>query len=169
MPRVDAKPDNQDGDCRPLTCHATALAIDGIGVLLRGPPAIGKSDLALRCLYQELRDPHTGAATTVDLVADDRVLLTRAAGQVLANPVPAIEGLLEVRGVGLIALPVRGPVAITLLVDLVSAEAVPRLPEYRDTEILLGVEIAKLALDPQPPSAPIKLLIACRQTLARPK
>ncbi|MEC9182929.1 MAG: aldolase, partial [Pseudomonadota bacterium] len=30
--------------------HATAIAIDGKGVLLRGPSGSGKSDLALRLL-----------------------------------------------------------------------------------------------------------------------
>ena len=45
--------------------HATAIAIDGKGVLLRGPSGSGKSDLALRLL-------EAGGV----LVGDDRVALS---------------------------------------------------------------------------------------------
>src|SRR3546814_10156556 len=46
------------------TVHATTVALDGTGVLLRGPAGSGKSDLALRLIDQGAR-----------LVADDRTAL----------------------------------------------------------------------------------------------
>ncbi len=49
-----------------LTIHATAVALDGVGVLLRGPPGSGKSDLALRLIDQGAR-----------LIADDQTALSR--------------------------------------------------------------------------------------------
>ncbi len=74
-----------------LLVHATAVAIEGEAVLLRGPSGSGKSDLALRLI--------DGGA---QLVADDQTLLRRAGGRVLASAPPAIAGLLEVRGVGVV-------------------------------------------------------------------
>ena len=49
-----------------VTVHATCIAIDGHGILLRGPAGSGKSDLALRAIDRGAR-----------LVADDQVVLTR--------------------------------------------------------------------------------------------
>ncbi|MEC8006219.1 MAG: serine/threonine protein kinase, partial [Pseudomonadota bacterium] len=46
--------------------HGTCVAIDGAGVLLRGPSGSGKSDLALRLI--------DGGAT---LVGDDQLELSR--------------------------------------------------------------------------------------------
>ncbi|MBM3488544.1 MAG: hypothetical protein FJX67_18250, partial [Alphaproteobacteria bacterium] len=53
----------------PLRLHATCIAVDGIGVLVRGASGAGKSDLALRLIDAGAR-----------LVADDQVLVEAAAG-----------------------------------------------------------------------------------------
>jgi len=71
--------------------HATAIAIEGEAILLRGPPGAGKSDLALRLIEGGAR-----------LLADDQALLRRADNHVLVRAPAAIVGLIEVRGVGVV-------------------------------------------------------------------
>jgi serine kinase of HPr protein (carbohydrate metabolism regulator) len=134
-----------------LLVHGTCVAIEGAGVLLRGPSGSGKSDLALRLI-------ETGAT----LVADDQVILEATNGEIRATAPPALANLLEVRGVGIIEQP-TSPARLTLLVDLVTPDLVPRLPEPR-TEAIDGagegvgsVDLPVLMLAPFETSAPNKV------------
>lgn len=124
--------------------HGTCVAIDGAGVLLRGPPGSGKSDLALRLI-------DSGAV----LVADDQVVLARADGEIRADAPDALRNRLEVRGIGIIGVRTE-PAPLTLLVDLVPPEQVARLPE-RKVELVDGVALPVLAMTPFEASAPAKL------------
>ncbi len=101
---------------RIATIHASCVALDDRGILLLGPSGSGKSDLALRLV--------DGGAS---LVADDRVVLSESGGTLLAGPPPALAGRLEVRGLGIVDLPWRDGVHVTLAVTLVHEEP-PRLP-----------------------------------------
>ncbi|MDG5496867.1 hypothetical protein [Niveispirillum sp. BGYR6] len=137
-----------------IQIHASCVAIDGAGLLLRGPSGCGKSDLALRLL-------DAGAV----LVADDRVDLTHGAdAALLAAAPPALAGLLEVRGLGVLAVPHMSLAPIRLLVDLVPADQVQRLPLPRHA-MLHGVRLPCLSLAPFHASAPAALRLAMR-TLA---
>src|SRR5690242_15181364 len=98
--------------------HGTCVEIGGVGVLLRGPPGSGKSDLALRLIDRGAR-----------LVADDQTELRREGAAVLASAPPSIAGRIEVRGVGILELPQAPSVALGLVVDLVPAADIERLPE----------------------------------------
>lgn len=139
----------------PIQIHATCVAFDEGGVLLRGPSGAGKSDLALRLIDRGAR-----------LVADDRVDLDRrACGGLRARPPAALAGLIEVRGLGILRVPFVAEARIALIVDLMPREQVERLPEDR-FEDLLGVAVRRLALDPFDGSAPLKLSIAVRQGAA---
>ncbi len=134
------------------TClvHASCVALDGAGVLLRGPAGAGKSDLALRLI-------DGGAA----LVADDQCVVRRS-GETLCAEAPAeLAGLLEVRGLGILRLPAFHSAPLRLLVDLVAADAVERLPEPAFSE-LLGVHLAQLCLAPFQASAPAKIALAVK-------
>ncbi len=102
--------------------HATCIALGDRGVLIRGPSGSGKSTLALQLLLDPPR-----ALPLAELVADDRVLLRAAAGRVWARPVPALAGLLEVRGLGVRRWPHRDRVSLSHVVDLASPLAA-RLP-----------------------------------------
>ncbi len=134
--------------------HATCVAIGDNGVLLRGPPGSGKSDLALRLITGPPPDGR-GAAR---LVADDLVTLSKENGRVIARAPERIAGLLEIRGVGIRRVPHSEAAQVVLIVDLVSADAVPRLPpEPFPSETLLGLPIPVAALAPFEASAPIKL------------
>ena len=127
-----------------LLQHATAVAIDGEAVLLRGPPGSGKSDLALRLI-------NDGA----QLVADDQTLLRRAGSRIVASAPPAISGLIEMRGIGIFRVDAT-EAPLFLIADLVAFDAVERLPESR-REAILGVEVPLITLAPFEASAPAKL------------
>ena len=85
------------------------------------------------------------------------------------TPPPALAGLIEVRGVGIAALP-RGQVltraAVTLLVDLVPSDRLDRLPEPAH-ETVQGVALPRLALAPFEASTVAKLRLALAR-IARP-
>jgi HPr kinase/phosphorylase len=130
--------------------HGTCVAVDGHGVLLRGQPGAGKSDLALRLIGD-------GAV----LVADDQVSV-EAAGDILwSSAPPAIRGLLEVRGVGLVRTDTAGRTPVRLIVDLVPRELVPRLPETA-YENLEGIELPVYRLHAFDGSTPAKIALLVR-------
>lgn len=128
-----------------MRVHGTCVAIAGRGVLLRGPPGAGKSDLALRLI-------DSGAC----LVADDQVELEIDDERLLTCPPATIAGLLEVRGVGILTVAHQAPVPLALVVDLVAGETVERLPEEQTID-LLGRPVRRIALDPREPSAAAKV------------
>jgi HPr kinase/phosphorylase len=99
---------------------ASARAFDGpedAGVLLLGESGSGKSDLALRLIAAGAR-----------LLADDQTLLTVADGKLCGEAPAPIEGLMEIRGVGIIALKPAKRAAIVLAVHLRPGMG-ERLPE----------------------------------------
>jgi serine kinase of HPr protein (carbohydrate metabolism regulator) len=112
------------------------------GALIQGPSGAGKSDLALRALDQGFR-----------LVADDRVLVWTAAGRLYGRAPDTIRGLIEVRGVDVLAVEPVPFCEIALVVRLGTPE---RIPDPA-TEAILGVAIPLLAADPFELSAPAKL------------
>ena len=128
------------------TIHATAVAVGGVGVLLFGPPGSGKSDLALRLIDR-------GAT----LIADDRV---HVAADGTLHPPQALAGLIEVRGVGIIALPHTAGVPAGLAIDL--SRPPERLPEpaLRDVQ---GLRLPSFALSAFEASAAQKVELAVAQ------
>jgi HPr kinase/phosphorylase len=130
------------------TIHATCVAVDGRGVLLRGPSGSGKSDLALRLIDAGGR-----------LVADDRVQLSLEGGLVIARPPAILAGLIEARGFGPIPVPFLPEAPIMLVADLKPDEAIERLPEP-GTCAYLGIILPLVSVSPFEASAPIKLRFA---------
>lgn len=97
-----------------MSLHGSCVARDAAAVLLLGPPGSGKSDLVLRLLAR-------GWA----LVADDQVVVD---GVAVSAP-PGLRGMLEVRGLGVFeGLAVAEGARLALVVELVTRDAVPRLP-----------------------------------------
>ncbi len=130
--------------------HATCVVIKGSGVLLRGPPGSGKSDLALRLI--------DGGGT---LLADDQVALAATDGQLMARPPATIAGHLEVRGIGIERMASAGHATVVLVIDLVPREQIERLPPPAHCE-LLGISLPCYKLAPFDASAAAKVRLAVR-------
>jgi len=132
------------------TVWGTTVAIDGRAVLLRGPSGAGKSDVALRLI-----DGGAG------LVADDRTELVREGNRLVARAPEALRNRLEVRGIGIVAVPSTARAPLILVVDLVPAEQVPRVPEPgRWTHA--GVSVPLIMLAAFEASTPAKVRLAVR-------
>ena len=113
-----------------VTLHASAVAVDGRGVLILGASGAGKSALALALIGR-------GAC----LVADDRVTLVRAGEALLARAPDPLAGLVEARGFGLLRLPAIREAPLALAVDLDHPPAA-RMPHPATiTHLGVGVEL----------------------------
>ena len=131
--------------------HASCVALKSAGVLLLGDSGSGKSDLALRLIHEGWR-----------LVADDRTVLSVAKNGIAAAAPTTIKGLLEVRGLGIIAM-AAGPARLKLVVQL--GREGPRLPqaEHWTPPGLKGApSLPFLRLDGRHASDPAKIALALR-------
>lgn len=117
--------------------QASCVALGARALLIEGQPGSGKSSLALALIDR-------GAM----LIGDDGVTLETRAGRVWALPPPRIAGLIEIRNVGLIALPVtEAPVALLVTLD----REAPRLPEAAQEARRAGLALPAIALWPDTP------------------
>jgi serine kinase of HPr protein (carbohydrate metabolism regulator) len=109
------------------------------GVLIRGSSGSGKSRLA-REVVSEAR--HAGRFAR--LVCDDQVEIEERHGRLLARAISAIEGQIEIRGLGLCAASHEPAAVIRLVVDCL-AEPAERMPDEdaMRTE-LAGVSVPRL-------------------------
>ncbi|WP_309667799.1 HPr kinase/phosphatase C-terminal domain-containing protein [Tabrizicola sp.] len=115
--------------------HASCVAVKGRGLLILGPSGAGKSSLALRLM-----------ALGADLVADDRTEIYREGVGVVARCPPALRGLIEARGVGILRADCVEQSEIALVADLGQREP-DRIPLHRRIT-LLGYDL-DLVLQPQ--------------------
>ncbi|ORE96856.1 HPr kinase [Aurantimonas sp. 22II-16-19i] len=120
--------------------HASAVALDGRGILIRGAARSGKSTLVLALLR---RGPSLGVAA--QFVADDRVIAERH-GETLRLSAPAsLAGLIEISGVGIVAETARQSVDLWLVADLVPPATILRHPGALSAEIAgLTVPLVRL-------------------------
>jgi serine kinase of HPr protein (carbohydrate metabolism regulator) len=94
--------------------HATGLVLGSTGVMLRGPSGSGKSLLAL-----ELMDEWESRGLQSWLIADDRLNIEVSDGALIMHAPASIEGLIELRGRGIVSRPFLRQARIDLVVDLV--------------------------------------------------
>lgn len=135
----------------PVNIHASCVAIGRRGILLLGASGAGKSEIALRLIDR-------GAV----LVADDRTLLSVKNGVLRAAAPASIRGLIEIRGLGIVALPARASIAVTLVVRL--GRAGKRLPDRQEWKPPSPLHPAALppqiALDGRHAATPAKIRTA---------
>lgn len=110
------------------TLHGTCVAYGQSGLLIVGTSGSGKSALALALM---------GMGAT--LIADDRVIVKNIDDVLIASCPDAIKGMIEARGVGLLAARPQPSTLVKYTVDLDKIEP-DRLPPYR-TITILGVEV----------------------------
>jgi HPr kinase/phosphorylase len=146
-----------------INIHASCVRLGGAGaafgapadcgILLLGSSGSGKSDLALRLM-----------AAGAELVADDRTDLFVRHGRLYAKSPTPIAGLMEVRGIGILAMPHGGSAKVTLVARLRRSGA--RLPVHRlyrpPAALRLPAKAAPpvISIAPFEASAPAKLAAA---------
>ncbi|OZA94675.1 MAG: serine kinase [Erythrobacter sp. 34-65-8] len=130
----------------PVLHQATCVAVGARALMLEGPPGSGKTTLALKLIDR-------GAI----LIGDDGVALSLLSEQVLASPPAPIKGLIEVRNVGLVAMPTTAaPLALVLRL----ARDAPRFVEQSEQGLVLGRMVPRLWFDPSIPAAAIRAELA---------
>lgn len=130
--------------------HASTVAIGGRAVLIEGLSGAGKSDLALRLIDR-------GAM----LVSDDYTMLRKDGEQLVASAAPNIAGKIEVRGVGVVAMPHIDNVPVALIVTLGDLQP-DRIPEDDRRRMVSGVAVPSIALRAFEASTPIKVELALK-------
>ncbi|MDR3511390.1 MAG: HPr kinase/phosphorylase [Caulobacteraceae bacterium] len=126
------------------------------GVLIEGPSGSGKSDLALRAIDAGW-----------SLVADDRTLVWASGGRAYGRAAPALDGLIEARGVGVLGERSRSFAPIYLVVCCTDASKVERMPEFQ-ARTLVGVSVPRIELAPREGSSVAKLARALCHLGLRP-
>jgi serine kinase of HPr protein (carbohydrate metabolism regulator) len=123
------------------TIHAGCVLIGEKAVLITGSSGAGKSSLARELLAAARQRGRFGR-----LVSDDRTRLEARHGRLIARPVEAISGLIEVRGLGIRRMPHEPLAVVGLVVDLgrPDAERLPG-PAQRQAEIE-GIALPRLAV-----------------------
>lgn len=129
------------------TCVASA---EGHAVLITGAPGQGKSSLAMLLMDR-------GWA----LVSDDKTRLDHEDGKLNASPASHINGLIEIRNLGIVAAPqtiARAPVLLHIALD----NGAPRFIESAALITLLDVPVPSIALYPDLTTAALKTEYALR-------
>jgi HPr kinase/phosphorylase len=142
---------------KPLLVHATTVALGPVAAMLRGPPGAGKSDLALRFLSAQSQG--SGIPEHRGLVADDQTRVRAVGDELFASAPERLAGLIEIRGLGIISVGAVGETRIRLVIDLVAASDVERLPLRDQTISWLGCSVPLRRLAPFEGSAPLKVAL----------
>ena len=126
--------------------HASAFAYQGAGCLLLGASGAGKSRILAEAILH-------GA----NMIADDQVMLHAENGVLIAAPPPTLEGVLELRGLGLITEPFipRHPMHLVVTLSTGNGERLPE-PEMQE---FCGVTLPNLTLSGGPTLAVPSLLL----------
>jgi HPr kinase/phosphorylase len=142
------------------TVHASAVQTGDIGILIRGPSGAGKSRLAFALIL----GGRAGHIPSTQLIGDDRLLLEAKEGRISVRPAPGLEGLIEIRGLGIRRCDFTPQATVGLVVDLAAPDAA-RMPERDALQVSLnGIKIPRI---PVSPGADAVALVAA-ELLTRP-
>ncbi|WP_423364397.1 HPr(Ser) kinase/phosphatase [Mycoplasma sp. P36-A1] len=125
--------------------YGTLMSIYGIGVLIKGPSGIGKSEIALELM----KKGHT-------LVSDDSVQVKLYDNTLVGSAPPLIQNMIEIRGVGILDVTqlfghriITEQADIDFIVELSKWDKdlkYERVGTTRNIETILGVDIVKITL-----------------------
>ena len=132
-----------------MLIHGTSVEVNGAGILLRGPPGSGKSDLALRLISE----------CDARLVADDQVEVSLRDGILVARAPETLAGMIEVRGLGIARFDHHASWTIHLVIEL--CDSVARFPEPRQT-VIAGCPLPAWRLRAREASAVAKVMLAVK-------
>lgn len=130
--------------------QASAVALGNRALLIEGPPGIGKSSLALSLIDR-------GAV----LIGDDGLVIEARDGRLFASPHPNTHGLIEIRNLGLVPMPVCDEAQICLAVRL-DREA-PRFIDAAGATEIEGIVLPQVTLWPDTANLALKAEIALQR------
>lgn len=145
-----------------VVLHGTLVDVHGVGLLVTGRSAIGKSEVGLDLVERGHR-----------LVADDTVIITRQShGLLMGRPPPVLQDHIEIRGIGIVDIKrlfgiggtrkqKRVEVVITL-VDWDQTSDYERVGDEDQIKTILGVEIQEIVV----PVFPGKNITVIAETIA---
>ncbi len=129
----------------PLTVHGVFVAVDGLGVWLKGASGAGKSELGLELVSRGHR-----------LIADDAIEVHLDGHRLIGRCPPLLESFIEVRGLGILNLrrlygdeALAAEANLDLVIDLdATGAAAPdeRLCGRRTLTTVHGIAVATVAL-----------------------
>jgi len=120
--------------------HASAVLVGASAVLIRGPSGSGKSQLA----FDLMLAGRSGQIAPARLVGDDRVRLATEAGQLVVSAAEGLEGLIEIRGLGIRRCDFASSAPVGLVVDLAATDAA-RMPSDEALKVALrGVKLPRI-------------------------
>ena len=134
--------------------HGSVVEVNGIGILIEGPPGSGKTSLLFgileTCQNRNIRS---------SLVADDQVFLKSVSGRLVARAPDTTAGKAEVRGFGIVNLPYIDETVIQLTVQLADRSNVERMqePGYRE---ILGVSIPAIKVPKFHEAGAVRIVLA---------
>ena len=142
------------------TIHGSAVLSGDRAVLIRGPSGAGKSRLAFGLIIAG----RSGQIPVVTLVGDDRLCLEPVRDRLLVRPPPELEGLMEIRGLGIrrCAFVAEAPVGLVIDLSAPDAERLPPPEALRTT--ILGIELARIPVAAG--FSPLPLAIAVLTTMS---
>jgi serine kinase of HPr protein (carbohydrate metabolism regulator) len=129
------------------TIHASTVAVDGRAVLIAGISGAGKSDLALQLIDRGFT-----------LVSDDQTIVQKRGTRLYASAPASIRGKLEIRGIGIVRMPIVEDVPVALVVEL--ASDIQRLPDDARERMICGLPVPLININAQTASAASKVSLA---------
>ncbi|HEY5305558.1 MAG TPA: HPr kinase/phosphatase C-terminal domain-containing protein [Pseudolabrys sp.] len=120
------------------TIHASAVLVGRKAALIRGPAGSGKSQLVWDLLQ--------GATPFARLVADDRAHVEARGGRLLVGPAPALAGLIEIRGLGILRVAYEPLAVVGLVVELADDDAVRHPDPKVQQTVIEGVSLPRVAI-----------------------
>jgi HPr kinase/phosphorylase len=126
-----------------MLLHASAVVYAKIGCLLLGAPGAGKSTLIAGLI-------HAGGS----LIADDQVQLRAEQGKLMASALAPLEGVLELRSLGLVRISETiQTYAMDLVIELTTEDSALETMEIE------GVTVKRVSISPRSPVAPLMLYL----------
>ncbi len=124
----------------PASVHASAVRVGEQAILIRGASGTGKSRLTLDLILAG----RSGVIAETLLIGDDRVRLDTRDGRLIALAVPELEGMIEIRGLGIRRCAFVPEAAVALVVDLAAPDAARLPPPERLKTLISGVELPRI-------------------------
>jgi len=120
--------------------HASAIRVGEQAILIRGASGTGKSRLALDLILAG----RSGVIAEAILIGDDRVRLDARDGRLVVRAVPELEGMIEIRGLGIRRCAFASEADVALVVDLAASDAERMPPPERLKTLISGVELPRI-------------------------